>query len=122
MTTDSFDGRIALVTGAGRGIGRAVALGLANAGAGVALLSRTEAELDAVATEIRNRGGTALPIAADVGDPDQIQRALDRVTAEFGPVEILVNNAAVVWPLGPTPSVDPGEWEAAARKSMCSAR
>jgi NAD(P)-dependent dehydrogenase (short-subunit alcohol dehydrogenase family) len=113
MTTDSFDGRIALVTGAGRGIGRAVALGLADAGAGVALLSRTEAELDAVATEIRDQGGTALPIAVDVGDADQITELLSRVTAELGPVEILVNNAAVVWPLGPSATVDPAAWQRA---------
>jgi 3-oxoacyl-[acyl-carrier protein] reductase len=115
MTADPFAGRVGLVTGAGRGIGRAVALGLANAAARVALVARTQAELDAVAAEIRSQDGTPLAVAADIGDPDQIQRAVDRVTAELGPVEILVNNAAVVWPLGPTPSVDPGEWEAAAR-------
>ncbi len=115
MTADLFAGRVGLVTGAGRGIGRAVALGLVNAGARVALLARTQAELDAVAAEIRSQDGTPLVVATDIGDPDQIQRALERVTAELGPVEVLVNNAAVVWPLGPTTSVDPGEWEAATR-------
>ena len=115
MTADPFAGRVGLVTGAGRGIGKAVALGLVNAGARVALVAHTQAELDAVAAEIRSQDGKPLVIATDIGDPNQIQRALDRVTAEFAPVEVLVNNAAVVRPLRPTASVGPGEWEAAAR-------
>ncbi len=115
MTADSFADRVTLVTGAGRGIGRAVALGLADAGARVALVARTRDEVDAVGAEIRGRGGTALAVAADVGDPEQVTQLVDRVTAELGPVEILVNNAAVVWPLGPTSTVLPSEWEAAAR-------
>jgi NAD(P)-dependent dehydrogenase (short-subunit alcohol dehydrogenase family) len=113
MTTDPFDGRVALVTGAGRGIGKAVALDLADAGARVALVARTKAELDAVATEIRSQGATALAVAADIGDPEQITQVVDRVTAELGPVEILVNNAAVVWPLGPSPTLDPVDWQQA---------
>jgi NAD(P)-dependent dehydrogenase (short-subunit alcohol dehydrogenase family) len=115
MTTGPFDGRVALVTGAGRGIGRAVALGLASTGVAVVLVSRTRAELDATAAEIRERGGTALAIAADVGDADRIRELVSRVTAELGPVEILINNAAVVWPLGPSANIDPAEWEQAMR-------
>jgi NAD(P)-dependent dehydrogenase (short-subunit alcohol dehydrogenase family) len=115
MTADSFVGRVALVTGAGRGIGRAVALGLADAGARVALVSRTKMELEAVVAEISSQGGTAVAVVADVGDPEQITQIVDRVTTELGPVEILVNNAAVVWPLGPSTTIDPADWQRAAQ-------
>jgi 3-oxoacyl-[acyl-carrier protein] reductase len=109
-----FDGRAALVTGAGRGIGRAIALALAKAGARVALVARTVAELDSVAAEIA-AGGFERPsvVVADMRDPAQIGDAARRVADELGQVDILVNNAAVVWPLGATADLDPLAWEAA---------
>jgi 3-oxoacyl-[acyl-carrier protein] reductase len=109
-----FEGRTALITGAGRGIGRAIALALAAEGARSALLSRTEAELDSVASEVAASGADRPPVVvADVRDPGQIREAVHRATEELGQVDILVNNAAVVWPLGPTTEVDALDYEAA---------
>jgi len=109
----AFDGRRALVTGAGRGIGRAVSLRLAAAGAHVAILARTQDELDEVAAAVGDLGATALVIKADLVDPDQVAQAANVALAEFGAVDVLVNNAGVVWPVGPLTTVDPAEWAAA---------
>src|ERR1700730_8210938 len=105
--TATLDGRTALVTGAGRGIGRAIAIGLAHRGARVGLLARTQRDLDEVAAKIRDDGGTAVPLPAGIGDPGQTRRAPKRLAGEPGQGELLVNNAAVVWPRGPTQHVDP---------------
>jgi 3-oxoacyl-[acyl-carrier protein] reductase len=109
----SLHGRTALVTGAGRGIGRGIALGLAQSGARVGLLARTGHEIDDACAEIHDAGGTAVALAADVSDPEQTRIAVERLVDEFGHVELLVNNAAVVWPLGPTQDVDPAALAAA---------
>lgn len=92
---DSFrlDGRVALVTGASRGIGRATAIALAEAGADVALLARTEADLDAVAETVAATGRRALTIAFDVMDMDSMPALTERVAVELGRLDILVNNA-----------------------------
>lgn len=110
VVTHPLTGESALVTGAGRGIERAVALELAKAGARVAILSRTEHELDEVAVGVDRLGGVGLVLVTDIGDPRQVAKAADRVLAEFGSVDVLINNAAVVWPLGSTISTDPAEW------------
>ncbi|HEX4753865.1 MAG TPA: SDR family NAD(P)-dependent oxidoreductase [Solirubrobacterales bacterium] len=108
------DGRTALVTGGGRGIGRAIALALAEQGARVALVSRSVDELESAATEVAALGGAEPSvIIADMSDPPQVREAARRAAEEIGPLDILINNAAVVWPLGPTAKVDPVEWEAA---------
>ncbi|HLN62026.1 MAG TPA: SDR family NAD(P)-dependent oxidoreductase, partial [Symbiobacteriaceae bacterium] len=86
---------VALVTGAGRGIGRAVALALAGAGADVGLVARTGAQVDEVAAVIRSHGGRALSVSADVSNPASVGWAVDRVAAELGPVLVLVNAAGV---------------------------
>jgi 3-oxoacyl-[acyl-carrier protein] reductase len=112
MTT-SLDGRTALVTGAGRGIGRAIALELARAGVSVALVARSHDELTETGERIREQGGTALVAQADLSDPGQLAPLLRQARESLGPVDILVNNAAVVWPLGPSVAVDPAEWAAA---------
>jgi NAD(P)-dependent dehydrogenase (short-subunit alcohol dehydrogenase family) len=85
--------RTALVTGASRGIGREIALAYADAGADVAVLARSHDELNAVATEIRDRGRIALPLACDVTKPDEVTSAVHAALTELGKVDILVNNA-----------------------------
>ena len=87
--------RVALVTGGGRGIGRAIALAFAREGAHVAVTARTAAELDAVAAEIRALGRKALAVSCDVGERAQVDQAVRRVAEGLGPVEILVNNAGI---------------------------
>lgn len=89
----SLDGKVAIVTGAGQGIGRGVALALAKAGASVALLGRTLEKLRAVEREIQECGGTALSMACDAGQREQVDAALAAIMERFGPVFIMVNNA-----------------------------
>jgi NAD(P)-dependent dehydrogenase (short-subunit alcohol dehydrogenase family) len=101
----TLEGRVALVTGAGRGIGRELAIGLADAGARVALVSRTRIELDEVAGVISDRGGMAAVIPSDVGDLSKLEEIVAAAVQQLGTVEILINNAAVVAPLGPTQSL-----------------
>lgn len=88
-----LDGKVAVVTGGGRGIGRGIALGLADCGADVVVIARRQADVDAVAEEIAARGQRGLGISADVMEWDQIPAALDRVVEEFGQLDIMVNNA-----------------------------
>jgi L-rhamnose 1-dehydrogenase len=105
MTEFSLDGRRALVTGASRGIGRALAVGLARAGADVAVnyhvpevaeYSRdNRADVENAVTEIADLGRRAIPVAADVSLPDEVNRMFEHVGAEFGGLDILVNNAGI---------------------------
>ncbi len=90
----SLKGKVALVTGGSRGIGKALALAFAGAGADVAISSRKQEALDAVAIEIEALGRRALPVAAHGRKPEELRALIERVKAEFGRLDILVNNAA----------------------------
>ena len=98
-----LEGKVALVTGAGRNIGRAIALAMADEGASVAINGlQNQESVDEVARLIEDRGGTAIAILADVSDPEQVDRMVAKVASTLGPVDILVNNAAIR-PHGPDP-------------------
>ncbi len=95
-----LDGKVALITGAGQGIGQGVALALAREGAAVAVIGRTESKLDDTVRRIREAGGTAEPLPCDIADLDQITATVERTAELLGGVDILVNNASLN-PLGP---------------------
>jgi NAD(P)-dependent dehydrogenase (short-subunit alcohol dehydrogenase family) len=105
-----LEGQVALVTGGGRGFGRAIAERLAREGAAVALLSRTASQLDEVAEAISQAGGRALAVASDVTDPASVERAVAEVEARLGAIDLLLSNAGVPGPFGPIWQVDPEEW------------
>ena len=90
-----LDGKVALITGAGSGIGAATARRMAAEGAAVALIGRTAATIEAVAGQIAAAGGRALALPADVAEPEQIEAATARALAEFGQLDIVVANAAI---------------------------
>lgn len=87
--------KVAVVTGASKGIGRAIAIGLAEAGADVALLARTESELQEVASVIEDLGRKALPLVTDVTDRANAKASIEKVVDTFGRIDILVNNAGI---------------------------
>jgi 3-oxoacyl-[acyl-carrier protein] reductase len=94
--TQELAGRVAIVTGAGRNIGRAIALALADAGAAVVINARSNLrEAEAVAGEIERAGGKAFAVTADVVDAAAVQKMVDAAAARFGGIDVLVNNAAV---------------------------
>jgi NAD(P)-dependent dehydrogenase (short-subunit alcohol dehydrogenase family) len=113
----SLAGRHALVTGGGRGIGRAVALDLARAGADVAVSARSRAELDAVADEARRLGVKALARAADVSRPDEVRALFGAARAELGPIDILVNGAGVA-PSALLAKTSDEQWRAALETNL----
>ena len=105
-----FDGQVAWVTGAGRGIGRAAALALADQGAAVAIVSRTQSEVDQVAHEITARGGKSIATMLDVSNWDMVEWAAKQIELALGPIDILINNAGVLDPLGKLWVTDPEQW------------
>lgn len=103
-------GQVALVTGAGRGIGRAIAFALRAAGAAVAVCARSEEEISAVARELAGDEGHARAFRVDVTDRAAVEHMVAEVERELGPVDLLVNNAAMPGPVGPFVATDPDEW------------
>jgi len=106
-----LSGKVALVTGASRGIGEAIARAYAAAGAAVVLASRTQEALDRVAAAIREEGGTALPVACHTGDGEQVEALVERTVSELGGIDVLVNNAGTNPHFGPLLSADESHWQ-----------
>ena len=111
MPEGALRGQVALVSGAGRGIGRALALGLAGEGASVGLLGRSAATLDAVLRECAAAGAKAVAVPADVTDRKKSKAAVDTVERDLGPVDLLVTNAGQREPAAALPwETDPDAW------------
>jgi 3-oxoacyl-[acyl-carrier protein] reductase len=104
------EGKVAIVTGAGRGIGRAIAEAYAAAGASVALLARSRNQVEAVAEAINAGSGRAIAVAGDVTSAADVERAVVLTRERFGPVSVLISNAGITGPFAPIWDADPDEW------------
>jgi NAD(P)-dependent dehydrogenase (short-subunit alcohol dehydrogenase family) len=105
-----LEGQVAVVTGSGRGFGRAIACGLAAAGAAVVVTARSGAEIDETARLVRQAGGKAAAVPGDVTDRSHVEGLRAVAEREFGTATLAVHNAGVPWPFGPTWYVDPDRW------------
>jgi NAD(P)-dependent dehydrogenase (short-subunit alcohol dehydrogenase family) len=111
IPSDSLGGTVALVTGAGSGIGKATALQLAQAGARVAALSRSGDELERTCHEITERGGECIPITASIDDAGAMQSAVNRVEQAWGRLDIVVANAGINGVWAPIEELEPDDWD-----------
>ena len=107
----SLQNKVAIITGASKGIGESIAHGFAAAGAKVVVSSRKQDAVDAVANDILKQGGEAVGVAAHMGEPEQIQKLVDATMLKYGGVDILVNNAAINPVFGPIIDVDMGAFQ-----------
>ena len=107
---NNLSGKSVLITGAGRGIGKRLALGFAAAGAHVGLLARSQPELDLAKLEIEQAGGRALCLRADVREPEVLAHAVDRLRDKFGSLDILITAAGVQGPVGPFLTAKAKDW------------
>ncbi|MEN3309747.1 MAG: hypothetical protein V7603_5949 [Micromonosporaceae bacterium] len=114
---ERLDGTVALVTGASSGIGEATALALADLGAAVVLAARRVERLEALAGKIRDQGGSALVLAADITDDEAARGIVERTVAELGRLDTLVNNAGVML-LGPAVDAPLAEWQQMVRVNL----
>ena len=121
MILDNFSlaGSVAIITGAGRSIGRGIALGFAEAGADVACIARTTAEIEAVAAEVRALGRRALAVTCDVREEEQVEEMVRRVVEELGRIDILVNNAGAGY-IRPAMETSQRAWEFQLRENLTS--
>jgi 3-oxoacyl-[acyl-carrier protein] reductase len=111
MTTGRFSGQVAIVTGAGRGMGKATALTLARDGAAIVVNDVRRELAEAVAEEIKAAGGRALVFVADVSNEAEVQAMVDAAVEHFGSVDILVNNAGILRSTTPLEDIPLQEWE-----------
>lgn len=107
---DQLTGKTAVVTGAGRGLGRSIAIAFAKAGADLAICSRTQSELDSVKGEVEELGQKCHVGAVDLSSQDEAQAFCESVLKEFGTVDVLVNNAGAELEIRPIAETDPGRW------------
>ena len=106
-----LEGKVAFITGGGRGIGRAIARACAAEGAGLALVSRTAAELEETAAMVRDEhSAKAITLLADVSVREEVDRAVDQTLAHYGAIDVLVNNAGNIGPVNTAWNCDPEEW------------
>ena len=115
----NLEGRVAIVTGAGRGIGKAIALGLADAGADLVVAARTASDLDVTGSEIAAKGRKVLAVPTDVRLSDQVNNLVEKAVAQFGRIDILVNNAGGSFNVS-TMELSEGGWDAIIRENLKS--
>lgn len=106
-----LDGMVALVTGAGSGLGKAAALRLAQEGASVGILSRTQSEIDLTVAEIVRAGGKAVPLMADISDAAQTRTAVESLVEAYGRLDIVFANAGINGVWAPIDEIEPHEWD-----------
>jgi 3-oxoacyl-[acyl-carrier protein] reductase len=104
-------GNVAILTGAGRGLGSASAIEMAKEGVYLVVLSRTLSEIEATSRVIEEVGGKVLPLKADIARPKDIQDVVSKAHSHFGRIDILMNNAAVIGPIRPLYAIDEGDWD-----------
>ena len=121
-TPPPLQGQVAIVTGSGRGIGRAVAQGLAAAGAAVVVTARTPSEVEATADVITAAGGRAVGVVADVGRVDDLARLVAATVDAFGGLDLVVANAGVLAPRAPVVALDEADWQASIAVNVDSVR
>ena len=106
-----LEGRTSIITGGGRGLGRAIALRFASEGASLVLSGTTEDAITATAKEIRANGGRAIGIRADVAEESEVEALVAAALDEFGRIDILVNNAGIIGPTAPVVQIERQEWD-----------
>ena len=109
----SLEGKAAIVTGASRGIGAAIAMAMAEAGADIALAARSTSDIEQLASKIEATGRRALPITTDVTDPDDVRSCVEQTMSAFGKIDVLVNNAGGTKFMSPLTELRPEGWHKA---------